>query len=656
MLLTLPTELILLVITQPRTLKPTDYYVLSQTCCTLKRIALPIFLFHCGIHSTTHISLHIPRWNPSSLRAPDGLMGLNLADYITHIDVLKCFFQDPHLTTSRNVSQKAEDLTFAVERLLRFIGRVEVVKHVTISLVWDPYYIAPNASFIPVDKLNAWSTSLSTLLDSLVERKCETLTIQYRSMFEPAFQFRQGGWMKKKFSSLTRQGGAFLHALKEKEYPRLAWEYDLPAHLHIEDPTRLIMHPTLSPLAQEMNWMTVLRIHSDVLVRPPILPWTLGLLRNSPHIAELSFAHVLCRNDEWRVVLSAIKDIIGKRLCMLTLGVECPGLEGETIVEFLTYLENLTHLSIAKPFLRAFRDFGQDGRNKVNLSLTRLKELTGPLDFAQLVLGFQHLSHRPQSSLGPYSTSLTRHPPSNTKSHHPLLLPLTKPPCPSLTKLTLYPIGFGYSASDSSDSLRSHFKSCKEVTEFIQFVNNQGRTYSLYVVLDIRGEVGELKEMVERGETSRRDTFVVPSSHTSGTAFSAFAALSAPFQPPLSASPPSSPISSNSGLSGQGSDLGAYTNVSELVLTWSPSRIRDLSSRMLCRWIRLYVPHLRVVKFEGGVYGDDDPTAVESVKSLRDKLIVELKRLNANADADEGWSKMRIQALVVGGRRIALDN
>ncbi|PPQ71390.1 hypothetical protein CVT24_012221 [Panaeolus cyanescens] len=662
MLLTLPTELVLHIITQPRTLKPTDIYHLCQTCRTLKRIALPIFLSSCGIYSTTHISLHIPRWNPSSLRAPDPLMGLYLADYITQIDVLKCFFQDPHLTTTRNVSQKAEDLTYAIERLCRFIQRVKVVKNAVISLVWDPYYIAPNSSFIPVDKLNAWSTHFSTLLNCLVERKCETLTVQYRSMFEPAFQFRNAGWMKKKFSSITRQGGAFVHATKEKEHPRLAWEYDLPAHLHIEDedPTRLITHPFLSPLAQEVNWMTVLRIHSDVLIRPPILPWTLNLLRNSQHIAELSFAHVLCSNEEWRVVLTAIREIMGKRLFILMFGVECPGLEAGTIVEFLGHLLNLTHLSISKSFSRAFRELVEEGRSRPHLDFPQMKVLIAPLDFAQLALRYQYPKRRRQSSLDPVSRSPTRHA-GPSRPHQLPVAPLTKPPCPVLSKLTIYPTGFGQNSSESSDSLRSHFQSCREISDFVKHVIDQGRTYAVYFSLDLRWEVGELREMVERGEANRRDA---SASAGSGVAFGGLTSPAVPPQESLSASPPSSPISSTSGSSNiQGSELGAYSNISELVMTWSSSRLRDLSPRMLCRWIRLYVPQLRVIKLEGGVLENEgDPNAVEgqvtAEDGVREALLNELRRLNGNVDQrprDEGWSRMRIQALVIGGRRIALD-
>ncbi|KAF8151437.1 hypothetical protein B0H34DRAFT_129122 [Crassisporium funariophilum] len=349
-LLDLPNELLLSVISDYKILSLADIYNVSLLSRRLNALAIPVYLATHGIAAPEReVPLYVTEWNPdymTTTRQPDALSGLNVSIGISRVHHLKCYFQDPNATSTRNTFQRASNLPYAVERTTHFIRRLEHLDKAEIYLVWDPYFVIRNktVTHVPVSELNEWTSSFSTLLNLIVERGCKSLTVQYDSSIEPAFHFRSSGRLKRVVTYIS-------HNILRRSTPfaDIQWKFERP--LHEESNGALdVRTVNLSNLAQGANTILSLSLHSNALLLPPLIGWTTSLLRTHKCLTCITFAHISFSKNIWKTILPVIADAISDRLKELSFFRHCPNLDISDLLPFLARFPNLTHLCVDRTF------------------------------------------------------------------------------------------------------------------------------------------------------------------------------------------------------------------------------------------------------------------------------------------------------------------
>ena len=103
-------------------------------------------------------------------------------------------------------------------------------------------------------------------------RGCTLLTAQYDAAIEPAFRFRSLNSMTKTFSNVFQY--VQKRQPREKKVPTPHWDLEWPINEGKLDPPSVTTVP-LSLLVQESKSFVSLSLHSNALLLPPFVIWTL---------------------------------------------------------------------------------------------------------------------------------------------------------------------------------------------------------------------------------------------------------------------------------------------------------------------------------------------------------------------------------------------
>lgn len=457
-LLDFPTELLIAILAQIGS--AADLYNAAKVCSRLRALALPLFLHYHEIpNPEDEISAYVIQWDPAHERGryPDALSGLAIADYITKVDKLRFFFQDPASRGSRNTFQQVFHLPYAVRRTCGLLSKLETVHTAEIYLVWDSYFTLSERSinYVPWSELKRWTSSFELMLNMIVERGCTSLTVQYDPAIKPPFQFKQGNRVIK-----------YLSHGKDSE---IHWQFERNLQEEVKgiakepEPTAI-----LSASARSANGLEHLAVHSPVLVTPPFLKWTLSLLRAHSHLTSLSFAHITVAADIWSTVLPLLATALSTRLTHLSFFRNCPELAALDLVQFVCSFPGLLHLSIDRSLRSRFVDLPQRVLSVASASsskLSKLQNLQCPVEFLDYVIG----------------------------ASNPIVDPL-----PSLRRLTVYPCRV-----TMSPSLLSISKPPVFISDVLERILDYTRPEGVYCALDAQIEFKELGAVVRLMEEQR---------------------------------------------------------------------------------------------------------------------------------------------------------
>ncbi|KAJ3506079.1 hypothetical protein NLJ89_g7071 [Agrocybe chaxingu] len=400
-LLDLPVELLLRILSIDTVLSVRDFYILAIVCRQLHELALPLFLTAHDITDPIHeAAIFVSKWAPVHwlTREPDGLAGLSIATHVTSIKRLRLFFQDTNNTSERNYFQQASHLAHAVRRATNFVSGLTSIEEAGISLIWDPYHIvqshsAPGAPHSELSEIQEWSSALEGLLNAILERGCQHLTVQYEAAIETGLQFREKGIIKKALMHLSRG----LPRQKRNEANFTAFEWQLSKSYN-ESPNKVpssevdVEPAVLSFLPQQRPILDSLSIHTPVLLLPPFTNWTLTLLHTQTNLTSLSFAHIKFAPMTWHLLLPFVADALSSRLTELSILEQCPYLAALDLLRFVARLHRLEKLVVDRSFRLRFQEVhfpwvsGHLPSHTAIPSFVNLHSLQAPVEFVSLVL------------------------------------------------------------------------------------------------------------------------------------------------------------------------------------------------------------------------------------------------------------------------------
>ncbi|CAA7264519.1 unnamed protein product [Cyclocybe aegerita] len=441
-LLDLPVELLLRILSIDNVLSARDFYALAIVCRRLHELALPLFLTaHDITDPTQEAVILVSKWAPVHrlTREPDGLAGLSIATHVTSIKRLRLFFQDTNYTRERNYFQQAAHLTHAVRRAMNFVSGLTSIDEAGISLIRDPYHVvqshsAPGVAHSELSEIQEWSSALEGLLNAILERGCQHLTVQYEAAIETGLQFREKGIIKKALTHLSR--GVPHQKRNEANFTAFEWQF---SKSYNESPNKIppgedVVEPAvLSCLPQERPILCSLTIHTPVLLLPPFTNWTLTLLHTQTNLTSLSFAHIKFAPMTWHLLLPFVADAVSSRLTELSVLEQCPYLGALDLLRFVARLHQLEKLVIGRSFRVRFQEVrfpwvgGLLPSNTLIPSFVNLHSLQAPVEFISLVLDARPTSSKTAyddvmvafpklRSLTVYPCNLLIHPPSYFES------------------------------------------------------------------------------------------------------------------------------------------------------------------------------------------------------------------------------------------------
>lgn len=496
-LLDLPNEIIIAILSNPVILRR-DLYTISCLSKRLNILALSIYLSSYDIpEPEREISLYVLDWDPyrpahampfhgsnPTPHWPDALSGLTVSTNIFQVKHFKCFFQDPTTTAWRNSPQEAYKLSSAVKRTAKFVERLKHVDMAEIYLVWDPYYLTvrgnKNVTHVSIPEVNEWTESFCRLLNLIVERGCTSLMVQYDipKAIQPDFRFLSLNPITKTLSNVFQ----YIQKRRERQAPTLRWELERPTYGGKSDPPGLA-NASLSHLAEKSNSIVTLSIHSNALLLPPFVNWTLSLLYSHSNLTCITFAHITLREKVWTTLLPLIADAVSDRLTSLSFFSQCTQLTAESLVRFLARLPHLTHLSVDRLFYLKFQSFVKVRMFNLPLPyLPRLQVLQAPTELVSLLLNLQ-----------PSSFSRNDKVPTGF---------------PQLRSLTLYPSGqlqhpLNYSESTSA------------VNTLISQIQHQSRDREVEYALDLQTEFTNFASIIQhlQSQVSEQRSFLTLWDH-----------------------------------------------------------------------------------------------------------------------------------------------
>ena len=479
--LDLPNELIIKVLSDP-IFSLTDIYVVSCLSKLLNILAIPIYLSAHGIpEPEQEILLRVLDWDPYNLHSPflkvtrrcnpDALSALNVSTTISQVKHFKCFFQDPTTKEGRNSYQEAYNLYLAVKRITRFVDRLKFVDTAEIYLVWDPYYVTVHGNKhitnVSIPEVNEWTESFCRFLNLLVERGCTSLTVQYDipQALTPSFRFRSSNPITKTFSNVFQ----YVQKRRDRQAPNLQWEIERPTYEGKPD-TTIVESASLSHLAQESNSIVALSLHSNTLLLPPFVNWTLSLLYSHSSLTSITFSHLTFSEEVWTTILPLIADAVSNRLTRLSFFSQCTKLTAENLTRFTAHLPHLTHLSVDRLFCSRFQ---LSGTKLTPPYLPRLQVLQAPTELVSLILKAQ----------SPSSLSRIKEAPSGL---------------PQLTSLAVYPCSQLQYPSDYTESTRT-------VNTLVNQIKHQSHGHEVEYTLDLQTEFTNFANIIDYLQSEQKN-------------------------------------------------------------------------------------------------------------------------------------------------------
>ncbi|KDR71580.1 hypothetical protein GALMADRAFT_253919 [Galerina marginata CBS 339.88] len=367
---------ILFEIIHKHSLSPTDLYCLATLSHRLQHIALPTYLrIHGHSHPQTQSTIHLESISHSKLLplhfpALDVLSGLAIMTNLTSIDHLKCSLPVANYEFQTPSKHK-------ISQLLRVLHRLDSI--VTVDIEFRAIISHKNISRISDEKLQAWTTQVSTLLNRVVEKGCIRLTV-CGTVMRDAYDFRikdrqyYGKPLVLLAQSLRRSSSfnASSTCLQGSN-----WKYSRPRSTGYSG--KIEMQP--SSVALNTCQLRFLAIHSDLFLEPPQLNWTVSLLRHCTTITSISFGFISMGSRRWKAMLLCIADALSGRLIAVSF-LDCWGLMFSDLLEFLSRMPRLVRLEV--PSTHTFwvpKDWEPEGLQAVRLvvpKLPRLEELVAP--------------------------------------------------------------------------------------------------------------------------------------------------------------------------------------------------------------------------------------------------------------------------------------
>ncbi|KAJ7291797.1 hypothetical protein C8J57DRAFT_1458504 [Mycena rebaudengoi] len=321
-ILDLPTEILARIFENP-TFPTHSLYYLALLSRRLHFVALPIYFARNNINygsGSVVISMGTGNW--------DILSALQSALFISTMEDITCIL--PHLSCS-----STSPFLFHLARVRRFISRFPSVKKVTLQFASFDNKEDRSLSVGNDEALRAWTSNLGDLLNCILDRDCNSLTIAHGSHFIRGYELSRGGTLLQ-FQSLTHSVVASFGRLLFSKVPPTRQEFR-------RDP-RQGREWIVFPAPMGSAYLTALHIQSAVLLVPPGLNWTLSVLRDCP-ITTLTISKVTWLAFEvWSTVLPLINSAAPNITSLAFLDVG--DITKKDLVTFCTRFPCITHLEL----------------------------------------------------------------------------------------------------------------------------------------------------------------------------------------------------------------------------------------------------------------------------------------------------------------------
>ncbi|KAF7340435.1 hypothetical protein MVEN_01963600 [Mycena venus] len=327
-ILDLPTEILVYVLDNP-SLSTSTLYSVALSCRRLHFLALQIYFHRYGLTPTSKSIVIDMR---SDRR--DVLAALQTALFIPQTEVITFVFPHPSCTS---ISPLLRHLTRAED----YISRLPSVKHVTLCLDGRGSVCL---SVGDDRELRAWTTRLESLLACIVKKQCECLTMINGGQFTRAYELVPPIPRR---SPIKRLLSTVLGLQLQRRIPSETQDFrrvSKQGRTHIEMTLPTSLHPA--------SRLSILEIHSAILVLPPGLCWTLTVLRTCP-ITSLKLERRVEDSIPWGTVLPLIGSAAG-RLTSLTLveaslisGGDTDSFSEADVLDFISRLPQLRHITVS---------------------------------------------------------------------------------------------------------------------------------------------------------------------------------------------------------------------------------------------------------------------------------------------------------------------
>ncbi|TFK32985.1 hypothetical protein BDQ12DRAFT_691781 [Crucibulum laeve] len=208
-LLDLPTEILLHVLGH---LSTRERYNLALTCHVLNVISIQIYLraYHIPYPGST-ANIRVTDWSPAHRARTselDALYALSITLDLKEMEDFTCHLDGPSFDRKH-----LDFVARKVRRLTRFIERLERVQKVHLYLDWDTDYSPPDDSFRILDtQLEDWARTSESLFNTIIEKGCTDLTVQYGAYMQDAYDFRLIPIVARPISSLEHSVRRRMHS------------------------------------------------------------------------------------------------------------------------------------------------------------------------------------------------------------------------------------------------------------------------------------------------------------------------------------------------------------------------------------------------------------------------------------------------------------
>ncbi|KAJ7149703.1 hypothetical protein C8R46DRAFT_1358762 [Mycena filopes] len=328
-LLELPTEILAHILEEPSIPFDTLYH-LSLLSRRLHFVALSVYLSRQGLNSTTKL-LYISMTS----RGRDTLAVLEMALFIPEVQSFIFILPHPSCVSILPLLRQ-------LERIQTYISRLHRVNSVVLQLD-QPASICLSVG--DERALRAWCLGLGSLLNCIVERQCTSLTVKYGAQLTRAYERRRP---PRPHRNPFRR---LLAVLRRDSTTHTVSDADMGAAGMAAPP--------------ESNHLRTLWIHSEILLVPPALDWTLALLRKS-RITSLTLGSSVAAPLTWRAVLPLIASATEYLTSLVILDAHL--IPADDMLDFVAHLPALVDLTISS--------LTYGGRLGPAASLVRLPNLT----------------------------------------------------------------------------------------------------------------------------------------------------------------------------------------------------------------------------------------------------------------------------------------
>ncbi|KAH9486236.1 hypothetical protein JR316_0000300 [Psilocybe cubensis] len=297
-------------------------------------ICLPLFLAKFEIMNPSEhcdFILRSPQKTPGSL---DALTGLKVALFIPSVKHLICKFHMPG---------DIEDFLYTAMHLRRlndFILKLSSIN--TVSLQFSNKRCGCCSELDPgmtLDRdLTEWSDAIGSVLSTILEKGCRTLTVSGGKYMVHSYVPETS--RKGRIMSRWRQ---FLRKVKLAGLPN-SYEWidvlhgDSWIYKRASDTGRTLVLTPITRAAQSRSALRTLIIQSSMFASPPVLHWTISVLR-LPTIQNLHLKHLAITRTAWMIFLALIAES-----CPHLTGLKLSHIRHITASQMLRFLGRLSKL------------------------------------------------------------------------------------------------------------------------------------------------------------------------------------------------------------------------------------------------------------------------------------------------------------------------